>query len=345
MAELTLVERLEARAARALIGLAPVAPRWLLRRHPALHPEIAVLLALRDLVGRRPFHALSVEAARAQLRREARVHAGAPIPVAVRALTVAGGAGALAARHYAPPSARHPRPLLVFFHGGGFVLGDLDTHDAACRALCRGADVHVLSVDYRLAPQHRFPAAVDDAFAALRWAQAHAGALGADPVRVAVGGDSAGGNLAAVVAQLGAQAGTPPAAQILIYPAVDRTRAWASLERFAHGPLITRADAQWFFAHYAPGHDLSDPRISPLRAPSLAGLCPALVVTAGFDALCDEGEAYAAALWAAGVRARLHRVPDLAHGFINMAGVSRASRAALMGIAAHTRSLLEEVAR
>jgi acetyl esterase len=249
----------------------------------------------------------------------------------------------LPARHYAPPESGGTDPLLVFFHGGGFTFGDLDTHDGVCRLLCRHAGAHVLAIDYRLAPEHSFPAAVEDARAALSWASAHAHELGADPDSVGVGGDSAGGNLAAVAAQLAARDGGPvPVLQLLIYPATDSTRRRRSRELFGEGFFLTSSEMNWFEANYlgsvggANGHD---PRASPLLAKDLSGLAPAIVVTAGFDPLRDEGEEYAEALRAAGTPALLRRFPEFVHGFIGAAGVSRACRDAVVEIAGATRAM------
>ena len=270
----------------------------------ALAPELQLLLAANEKRGQ------LVLTTPAELRKQqsdsARLVAGRLTRVgAVRDLDIDGGAGTLRARHYAPerrdgaPSA----PLLVFFHGGGFVFGDLDTHDAPCRVLCQHGGMHVLAVDYRLAPEHPFPAAVEDALAAFRWAQAHAAELGADPARVGVGGDSAGANLSAVVSQLSIEGGgVGPACQMLVYPAVDRTKEYRSIELFAEGFFLTSGSIDWFTRQYSgpPGPHLFDPRHGPLHAESHAGLAPALVVTAGFDPLRDEGAAYADALLAAG---------------------------------------------
>src|SRR5690606_26972359 len=200
--------------------------------------------------------------------REARVAAPPPPPVgAVTDLTYPGAAGPLRARHYRPePTEPTPAPLLVYAHGGGFVTCDLDTHDVPCRTLCAHAGVHVLSVEYRLAPEHPFPAAGEDMLAALRWARAHAAELGADPERGAVGGDSAGGNLATVVSNLTVRAGErPPDLQLLVYPATDRVGHHASLELFADGFYLTAADIAWYNAQYVglTGAE-SDSRVSPL---------------------------------------------------------------------------------
>lgn len=195
------------------------------------------------------------------------------------------------------------------------------------------------------APEHPFPAALEDGKAALAWARTHAHGLGADPARIVVGGDSAGGNLSVALSQLAVREGTPPTAlQLLLYPALDRSVEWESLQHFAEGFFITRADIDWFYRHYAgtADGDRSDPRISPLLCRELSGLPPALVITAGFDPLRDEGEAYAAALQASGTPATLRRFDGLVHGFTNMIGVSPVCRAAMVEIASMLRQKLVE---
>ncbi len=310
-----------------------------------LAPEVQLVLAVLALRREPPLETLSVVEAREARRRLTAVYAGKPVPVgSVRDLEIDGGdrSAPLRARHYAPPEPGGPHPLLVFYHGGGFTYGDLDTHDGVCRVLCRHAGAHVLAVDYRLAPEHPFPAAVDDARAALRWACANADRLGADPSRVGVGGDSAGGNLSAVVSQLAARDGGPaPALQLLIYPAVDFTTRRRSRELFGEGFLLTDPEMNWFEDNYlgsARTH-ASDPRASPLLAGDLSGLAPAYVVTAGFDPIRDEGEAYARALQEAGTPAALRRFPGFIHGFVNGAGISRTARDALVEIAGVTRGM------
>jgi acetyl esterase len=285
-------------------------------------------------------------AARARYRREMIAVSGRKTRVgAVRDCEIAGAAGLLRVRHYAPGSG-DGRPLTVYLHGGGFMIGDLDTHDEPCRILCREARTHVLSVDYRLAPEHPFPAALDDTLAALRWAQAHASDLGADPRRVAVGGDSAGGNLATVAAILASREGTPPAAQLLIYPTVDARTKRPSRASFGEGYFLDRADHEAFSLAYGGGAEHGDDwRVSPLLAPDLAGLPPALVVTVGFDFLRDEGLAYADALEAAGTPVRRISVPAQGHGFIHMTGINPDANRAMVGIARAWGEVLEGVER
>jgi acetyl esterase len=255
-----------------------------------------------------------------------------------------GKAGTLPARHYVAFHSPSPQPLIVFFHGGGFVQGGLDSHDGICRLLAKHAGAHVLAVDYRLAPENPFPAAVEDACAALDWALEHAPELGADPARVAVAGDSAGGNLAAVSARVAAQradeVGRAPILQVLIYPATDFVGRSRSHELFEQGFFLTREDMDWFTASYVAGADPEDPRLSVLRAPDLGAVPPALVVTAGFDPLRDEGEAYAQRLRDAEVPVVVRRFPGLIHGFINMTGISASARDAVLEMAGTVRALL-----
>lgn len=241
------------------------------------------------------------------------------IPVAgVSDLSIPGPAGDIPARHYR--SDAENAPLLVFYHGGGQVIGNLDTHDDLCRHICRVGDVHVLSVDYRLAPEHKAPAGTDDAYAAFAWALENAAELGADPRRVAVGGDSAGGNQAALVCLRARAEGTRlPVLQLLFYPVTDYSSETRSKTLFAEGFFLTKRDLDWFHAHYLDGAAVepSDPRVSPLRADDLSGLPPALVLTAGFDPLRDEGRQYAEAMRAAGVPVDYREFGSLVHAFAN----------------------------
>ncbi len=306
----------------------PVAARKALVRGRAvmidgntLDPTLQLMLSGMHLVG---IDGLVVDddpaASRAQTHEMCVGFPGPQIHVEVEDLSIPGPAGEIGVRHYRPANGESA-PLLVFYHGGGWVIGDLDTHDALCRLTCRDAGIHVLSVDYRLAPEHPAPAAVEDAYAAFKWAYEHARELGAAAGRVAVGGDSAGGNLAAVVCQLARNDGRPaPVLQWLIYPRTDFTSQTRSLSLFARGFLLTRRDIDWFHAQYLRGSgvDAADPRISPLLAESLSGLAPALIAVGGFDPLRDEGESYAAALRAAGTAVDLRYAGSLTHGFVNL---------------------------
>jgi acetyl esterase len=344
----TLRQRFEFRAARMLFSLPAAVQLKLSRRPPVvidgctLHPQMQLLLALRDRWRGGAIAELTPEIARANFRNDTATIAGRPIAVgAITDMAIEAEHGPIAARHYAP-AGDGTRPLLVYYHGGGFVLGDLDGHDNVCRRICRDAEAHVLSVDYRLAPEHPFPAAVDDALAAFRFACINAAALGALPDRIAVGGDSAGGNLAAVVAQKTKAAGGPaPCVQILLYPALDRTVARPSLELFREGFLIGREDIAWYHLHYTGSAEVQhDPAQHPLLSKELAGLAPALIVTAGFDPLRDEGEAYAEALGRAGVPVVLKRFAGLLHGFCNMATIAPACDVALGEVIAAMRRLM-----
>jgi acetyl esterase len=266
-----------------------------------------------------------VAAARSQLRILAASFQQDISVAGVTNLSIPGPAGPIRARHYRPEGtaagsdvAAAAAPMLVFYHGSGFVIGDLDTHDDLCRLICRDGGVHVLSVDYRLAPEHKAPAGPDDAFAAFQWALGHAAELGADPEKVAVGGDSAGGNLAALVSQRARNDGTPlPALQLLIYPATHLCSDTRSKTLFAEGYFLTKRDIDWFMDNYLDGApiDAADPRVSPLLADDLSRLPPALVLTGGFDPLRDEGNQYAEAMRAAGVAVDLRECGSLVHGF------------------------------
>lgn len=308
-----------------------------------LHPDMQlVLTAMRLRQGDIALAAETVAKARANMREGSTRYADAPPVSAVRNFAIETPAGPLRVRHYAPFSAE-PAPLLVFLHGGGFALGDLDTHDLPCRLLCRSGHVHVLSVDYRLAPEHPCPAGLEDGHAALRWASENAASLGADPTRIAIGGDSAGGNMATVIAREVAQLGGPTLrAQLLIYPCTDMVDRARSRDLFASGVMLTRGDMDWFDALYTSQSELDhgDPRISPLRAADLSGQCPAIVVTAGFDPLRDEGEAYAEALRKAGSQVVAWREPGLMHGFINCAGISRECRRVVKRMGSELGALL-----
>ena len=341
--------RAEHQVLKWVCGLSPRVQRRLFGAPPTidgqtLASDVHALIKLAELAGSASFTAgLSVEEARKRNRLGARsTTAQPPIPMArVEALEIPGHGGPLPARFYVPGRlpAGVPAPLLVYYHGGGWVIGDLDTHDGVCRFLAAAAGVTVLSIDYRLAPEHPFPAAVEDAWASFAWAAANAFELGADPNRIAVGGDSAGGNLAAVVSLLArAGGGATPAMQLLLYPPTDAAADLPSRRLFASGFLLTKDDMDtWEELYLPPGTDKADPRASILLAPDLSGLPPAYVATAGFDPLRDEGEAYALRMREAGVRVALRRHPGLIHSFANETAISRTSRGAMLEAAGALR--------
>ena len=288
-----------------------------------LHPDAQRVCDLIVAAKRPAYETLTpTEAREAYLASRRALQPDAEEVAEVRSLQAAGPTGPIPMRFYRGHGAGmgSPQPALIYFHGGGWVIGDLESHDQACRAIANAARCIVVAVDYRLAPEHKFPAAVEDTIAATRWVSENAERLGIDGKRIAIGGDSAGGNLAAVVALDARDRGGPPIAlQVLIYPATDFGISHASHMRHADQLPLRRSTIQWFAAHYLRGaEDEADWRASPLRAKSFSGLPPALVVTAGFDPLSDEGEAYARALEAAGVPVTLERFGSQIHGFLNM---------------------------
>jgi acetyl esterase len=277
-------------------------------------PQVQAMLD--ELAGLPAMHTLPVDVVRAG--SEKRFAQGArAVPVGnVENRTIPGPGGELKLRIYTPVG-KGPFPLIVFFHGSGFVICSLDTHDTMCRHLCAGASAVVVSVDYRLAPEHKFPAAPDDCLAATRWAAAHCAELNADPTRIALAGDSAGGNLAAVTALRVRDEGGPAlCAQLLIYPVTDADTNTPSYQENAEGYGLTRDGMIWFWGHYLDSQaNAVDPHVSPLRAKNLSGLPPAFVLTAEYDPLRDEGEFYANRLTEAGVPTRLTRYDGVNHGF------------------------------
>lgn len=280
------------------------------------------------------------EVARAMMR-SSHVLMAPDIDAAIRDFTIPGPETPLRTRHYRP-AVEGAAPMLVFFHGGGFVVGDIESHDGLCRMICRDAAVHVLSVDYRLAPEHKAPAAAHDCFAAYRWALGHAAELGADPSRIGVGGDSAGGNLAALVALLSRDEGIPqPVLQVLMYPVIDLSEETQSRKLFSDGFFLSKRDREWFTELYLGGTDIAPDEawVSPLKTADLSGLAPALVLTAGFDPLRDEGNEYAAALRSAGVTVDHRQFDALTHGFASIAafggGSAEAVIATISAIRAH----------
>jgi acetyl esterase len=307
----------------------------------ALRPELRALLDRQAASGRPPLHRQSVAQARAFHTEDAAALNGEPVPVAAAAdRTVPGPGGDLPVRVYTPEGSP-PFPIVVFFHGGGWVVGTLDSYDPLCRALAAAVPAVVVSVGYRLAPEHRWPAAVEDAYAATMWASRHAAELGGAQHRLAVAGDSAGGNLAAVVALGARDRGGPAIAfQLLVYPALDAAGGTGSWREYADGFYLTAAGMRWYWDHYLGGADGAAPDASPLRAAFLGGLPPALVVTADHDVLRDEGEAYAARLREAGVAADVRRVDGVVHGFFRWRAVTGAADAALQEAAAALREAL-----
>jgi acetyl esterase len=269
------------------------------------------------------------EARRMMIERRKLVNA-TPDPVGrVENRAIPGPGGEIPVRIYAPSGAG-PFPILVYFHGGGWVLGTLDTHDALCRALTNAAECLVMSVEYRLAPEHKFPAAAEDAYAATRWAASNGDALGGDGSRLAVGGDSAGGNLAAAVTLMARDRGGPSLThQLLIYPVTDRSFETRSYRDNADGYMLSRGDMIWFWDHYLSDEaDADNPYASPLRAEDLRGLPSATVITAEYDPLRDEGEAYATRLREAGVSVASTCYPGMIHGFLaNLAVIDAGKQA------------------
>jgi acetyl esterase len=347
--------RLEAwiggRAGRLLFALPPGVIARLAGTPPAgaegIHPEALLLGKLAAVGPDRMSDAAPVAEQRRRLALQARGLAAATrgLPLTVGDLR----AGDVPVRLYVPEAAAAtgaPGPLLVYFHGGGWVQGSVETHDPSCRLLAHLSGVRVLSVDYRLAPEHPYPAAVDDAVAAYRWAAENGERLGADPARLAVGGDSAGGNLAAVVALVARDDEALPDAafQLLLYPVTDVAEKSASYAAFSSGYLLTESGMDWFVGKYLPDPARrSEWRASPLRAESLAGLPPAYVATCLPDVLRDEGEAYAERLRAAGVPVATQRHDQL-HGFFSTAAV-RSSRQALAQVAGALRQGLAHADR
>jgi acetyl esterase len=288
-----------------------------------LHPDAARVCEMIVAANRPPLETMTpVEARFAYLATRPVLQPDPPPVAEVADIEASGPAGPIPLRIYRGHGADKgtPQPALVYFHGGGWVIGDLESHDQVCRALANAARSIVVAVDYRLAPEHKFPAAVQDAIAATRWIAEHGPRLGIDPTRLAVGGDSAGGNLSAVVALDARDHGGPPLVyQVLIYPSTDMALERPSQFRHADQLPLRRTTMQWFVDNYLRGDaDKADWRASPLRASNLAKLPPALVVTAAMDPLCDDGEAYAKALAQAQVPVTLERFAGQIHGFLSM---------------------------
>jgi acetyl esterase/lipase len=323
--------RLESSIARTILRLPPpMIARILGTRRTCidgiyLDPTVQLALLLLKWSGRPELHQLEVRESRRLFRQISSVcdlHPRPSVPL-VEDRSIPGPLGAIPIRIYRgiDGERRMRLPALVYFHGGGFVVGDLASHDAPCRELARAAECAVIAVDYRLAPEHKFPAAVEDAYAALRWVMASAEELAIDGRRLAVGGDSAGGNLSTVIARMSLSAGgTQPIAELLIYPATDMRGGTSSRKKFASGFFLQRGMIDWFMRSYGP--DPLDPRASPILAPDiqLMKLPPTLLVTAGFDPLKDEGRAYAEKLRSLGVEVEHNDYETMVHGFFSMAG-------------------------
>jgi acetyl esterase len=305
----------------------------------SLDVNIKALLDQMAQLSMPKLHEIGPQAARAAMKTS--IFRGKETPVGrIKDLTMPGPAGTIALRSYTPIDAKDVvLPGLVFFHGGGFVIGDLESHDDLCRWLCNQSGCRVVSVDYRLAPENPFPAAVEDCLAATRWVSAHAANFGIDPTRLAVGGDSAGGNLAAVVCQLAKTEGPRIGFQLLIYPVTQLGGPETpSMRENAKGYFLERDSMDWFTRLYC--HDAAhrnDPRLSPLLAKDLTGLPPAYVITAGFDPLRDEGKAYADKLDAAGVPVTYVNYPSMIHGFFSMRSLVPKAREAVAAAAAAVR--------
>ena len=291
---------------------------------PNLHPQIVQVLEAMAKAELQPIEAMTPVQARTQMEMTARARKAEPLPVAkIEERMIPGPASEIRLRLYWP-NATGPVPAIVYYHGGGHVIGSLDTHDFIARNLCAGAEALVVSVDYRMGPEHKFPAAVEDSFAALNWVHANAASLGADPGRIGVHGDSAGANLAAVVALIARDAGSPKLRlQSLVYPVGDYTLSGASYGKYAQGyGLLTRESMVWFGRHYLRSpDDAEDWRASPLKAASHVGVAPAIVVVAECDVLHDDGESYAEALRRAGVPVEYREYAGMIHGFLGMVPV------------------------
>ncbi len=307
-----------------------------------IDPKIRMLLDMMAAIGGPPLSETTPQQFR-DMRAKSRdlLNApAAPVPV-IRDMEVAGGSGPIRARLYDVEEGA-ARPTLIYFHGGGFVFGDLESHDALCRRLTLAGRMRVIAIEYRLAPEHPFPAAPDDAWAASNDVIARHREFGVDPARVALGGDSAGANLAAVTARAAARKGGPPIKfQLLFYPVTQSGRQTPSREKYAVGYFLTEETMAWFDGHYLPKSvDRLDERVSPLLTPPPKNLAPGLVVTAGFDPLKDEGRDYADALTAAGVPCRHVDYPDQIHGFVSFTAFSTAAEGAIADAARAVRDAL-----
>ena len=311
----------------------------------SLDPDAQLVLDMIRAAGRPPFETLTPDEARTAYANSRKVLQPPGEPVAsVQDLAAPGPLGDIPLRHYRGQGTAPDEklPVLVFYHGGGWLLGGLDSHDVACRRFANAARCAVVAVDYRMAPEHKFPAAVDDCAAATRWVIARAESLGIDPARVAVGGDSAGGNLAAVIALLARDGAVPPIVlQMMVYPATDMMMTSRSARSGSEGFPLTSKTMRWFIDHYLRDvADARDWRASPLRAVDLSGTAPAVVLTVAHDPLCDEGIAYARRLEQEGVRVTHLHLSDQMHGFMSMSRIIRAADTAIDMLAAVLKKAL-----
>ncbi|MFE7513656.1 alpha/beta hydrolase [Streptomyces sp. NPDC057540] len=308
-------------------------------------PEFQALYDQRAAQGGRPLYTMTLEEARAADLAAVQAGAGEPEPVAeVLDTTIPGPGGPLPVRVYRPSAAQGPLPVLVYFFGGGWTLGSIETGDAICRSLANAAGCLTIAVGYRLAPEHKFPAAVDDCHAGVRWIAEHVGRFGGDATRIAVAGDSAGGNLAAAVTLRNRDAGGPAlVAQLLVYPNTDYLADTDSRRENTDPLLFNDKSVHWYWDNYlGTAEDGADPLASPLRAADHSGLPPALVITAEYDPLRDEGEQYATRLRESGVPVESVRYHGVAHGFFAMAGTLDAGRRAVAHAAAHLRTVFAD---
>lgn len=309
-----------------------------------LDPQMKAILDQAAAAGGKPFHQMTPAEARQAIDTMFAAFRGTPVDVGkVEDRNIPGPGGQIPVRIYSP-SVSGPFGALVYFHGGGWVIGNIETHDATCRQLTAGAGCATISVDYRLAPEHKFPAGPEDCYAATKWVADNASLLNVDPNRIAVGGDSAGGNLAAVVALMARDRGGPKLAlQLLIYPATDCADDTPSHREFAQVSsdyILSRADMEWFWGHYLGPNDRKNSVACPALAKSLTNLPPAFVITAEVDPLRDEGEAYAEALRKAGVNTKVKRYNGVCHGFFSMASMIDKGRQAVDDSCAELRSAL-----
>jgi len=341
--------RLESGLITLVLGLPPRLQRRLVRRpvvidDQTLATEVQLMLGLQKLARIPAAESLPLAQARDALLRQQQLVGGRPPVGAVRDLEVPGAEGVLPARLYVPSerTGGEPAPTMLFIHGGGWMYGDLESHDAACRFIAERSGVQLLAIDYRLAPEHKFPAAVEDCRAAYRWLAEHPDEVNADVTRLAVGGDSAGGSMSASTAVWAAEQGLPLALQLLIYPGADFVERTRSRRLFGEGFVLTEqfmTGAEE--AYFDPGADKSVPDASALRRVDFPEkIAPAQVVTAGFDPLRDEGEAYARLLAEQGVEVDLQRYPTMIHGFIHLVGVGRETRTYVAEIADRLRRAL-----